>query len=71
MYSQLICLGDFMFVELIYDKRNMAGSTLQNFLAKIPEEWCLEQPEDNDDFIAFIEDTLEQANSDDFWSKIT
>ena len=32
MYSQLICLGDFMFVELIYDKRNMAGVPNANAL---------------------------------------
>lgn len=32
MYSQLICLGDFMFVELIYDKRNIAGVPNANAL---------------------------------------
>jgi len=32
MYNQLTCLGDFMFVELIYDKRNMAGVPNANAL---------------------------------------
>ena len=32
MHNQLTCLGDFMFVELIYDKRNMAGVPNANAL---------------------------------------
>lgn len=52
------------------DELAAAKSALQGSLDQMPEEWCLEQPEDNDEFIAFIEDTLERANSVDFWSKI-
>jgi len=32
MHNQLTCLGDFMFIELIYDKRNMAGVQNANAL---------------------------------------
>ncbi|CNG80298.1 HipA family kinase [Yersinia frederiksenii] len=53
------------------DEIELARKILAECIAEIPEEWKLEEPDENDLFISYIEDILARTSNEVFWSQIT
>lgn len=54
----------------IGDEVNQVKEILPQAFKDMPNEWCLDDPVENNDFLIFVEETLQRGCNEDFWSTI-